>query len=338
MIRDWLSERLGWRDVTARLAAHRVPRRGFVFYVGSITAFLFLVQVVTGILLVLYYQPDPQTAFASVQRITGGEIPYGSLVRDVHAWASDFFVLSLMVHLFTVLVRRSFRPPHELTWMSGVFSLVIGVGLAFTGAVLPWNQTAYFDAAVGSGLARNVPVVGEWLMRFMRGGHDVGAGTLGHAYGFHVAALPAALTLLVGLHLFVLSRNPAVPPETKVETIPLYPDFIVRQGVAFTGLSVLLMTLATFADRPLGVIADPRAPPAGAKPPWYFLPFHQVLRGAPKELLGVDGARFIASAVCLLGAVAVVLPFIDSRGSKITAWVAWALLFVLLILSASALT
>ena len=346
----WLADRLGWREVTGRLAARRVPRHGFVFYVGSFTLFLFAVQVATGVLLVLYYQPEPDAAFASVQRIAGGEIPYGNLVRNVHAWSSDLFVLSLFAHLFTVLVRRSFRPPHELSWMSGIVALVLGVGLAFTGAILPWSEGAYADALVGSGLARTLPIVGEPLMRFMRGGEDVGAGTLGHAFGFHVAALPVALTLLVAIHLYVLSRRPLVSDSPKAgrhehsttlepdaPTIPLYPDFFLRQGVAFTGLTVVLMTLATFADRPLGVAADPRAAPTGARPPWYFLPFHEIVRGAPKELLGVSGARFIASAVCLLGALAVALPFIDSRGSKVTAWVAWVLLVVLLLLSASAL-
>jgi quinol-cytochrome oxidoreductase complex cytochrome b subunit len=333
----WLSDRLGWRRVTERLGAYRVPRHGFVFYVGSLTLFLFVVQVVTGILLMLYYQPDPATAFASVQRITGGDIPYGNLVHNVHAWAADLFVLMLFAHMFTVLVRRSFRPPHELSWISGIVSLVLGIGLAFTGAILPWNENAYADALIGSGLARNVPLVGDWLMKFMRGGDYVGASTLGHAFGFHVAALPAALTTLVTAHLFVLSRKPAEPPDPKAPTIPLYPDFFVRQAVAFTGITVILMTLATFADRPLGVVADPRAPPVGTRPPWYFLPFHQIIRAAPKELLGIDGARFIASAACLLGAVAVALPFIDTRGSKITVWFAWGLLLVLLLLSASAL-
>ena len=335
---SWLSDRVGWKRVAERLAARRVPHRGFMFYVGSITLFLFVAQVVTGILLVLYYQPDPSSAFSSVQRIAGGEIPYGNLVRNFHAWSSDLFVLTLFFHVFTILVRRSFRPPHELSWVSGLVTLVLGVGLAFTGAVLPWNESAYTNAWIGSGLARDVPIIGESLMRFMRGGHDVGAGTLGHAYGFHVAALPAALTLVVGVHLFLMSRHPMVPPDSKVPTSPLYPDFFVRQGVAFTGLTVILMTLATFVDRPLGAMANPQSPPTGSRPPWYFLPFHQVLRSAPKELLGVDGARFIASAVCLLGVVALALPFIDSRGSKITAWVAWGLLLALLLLSASALT
>ncbi len=335
--RAWFSTRFGWSYVSSLLRTRRVSRRGFMFYVGGITLFLFVVQVATGVLLTLYYEPDPVAAFSSVQRITGGEIPYGNLVRNVHAWSSDFFVVSLFTHLFTIVVRRSFRPPHELSWISGMFALVLGIGLAFTGAILPWNEAAYVNASVGSELARNVPFIGDRLMAFLRGGREVGAGTLGHAFGFHVAALPATLTLLVALHLFLVSRKPPAPPDPNVPTIPLYPDFFVRQGVAFTGVTVVIMTLATFFDRPLGAVADPRASPTGAHPPWYFLPIHEIVRIAPKEMLGIEGPRFLVFAVCLLGLVIVALPFIDPRGSKITAWVAWALLFVLLVLGASAL-
>lgn len=337
-VRSWLADRTGWPHLVSLLEHHRVPRHGFVFYVGGITLFLFLTQVATGILLLLYYQPDPEQAFQSVQRITGGDIPYGNLVRNVHAWTADLFVLTLFAHMFTVLVRRSFRPPHEMSWISGIFALLIGIGLAFTGSILPWNEAAYANASVGSDLARYVPLIGEWLMRFLRGGQEVGAGTLGHAFGFHVAALPATLTSLVAMHLFLLSRKPAARTDASTPTIPLYPDFLVRQGVALTGVTVLIMTLATFFDRQVGALADPTLSPAGARPPWYFLPIHQIVRSAPKELLGIDGPRFLVGMVCVLGLVVVALPFVDTRGSKITAYAAWALLIVLLVLSASALT
>ena len=336
---EWLRDRLGWSAVRAALASHRVPRRSFFFYLGGVTLFLFVAQVASGVLLMLYYEPDAAQAFASVERISG-EIPYGNLVRNVHAWSGDLFVLSLLAHVFTIAVRRSFRPPHELTWISGVVMLVLGVGLAFTGAVLPWSETAYTHARVASDLAGYTPLVGGWLRTFLRGGQEVGSNTLGHAFGFHVAALPAALTALVLAHLFFLSRKPAtIASEDTKDTIPLFPDFFVRQGVALMGVTVSVMTLATFCDRALGAAADPRLPsPAGAHPPWYFLPAHQIVRAAPKELLGIDGPRFILGAACFIALVGVLLPFIDRRGSKITAWIAWIVLVTLLLLSTSALT
>jgi quinol-cytochrome oxidoreductase complex cytochrome b subunit len=337
-LREWVKDRLGWSGLRAALGQHRAPRRGFVFYLGGITLFLFLVQVGSGILLLLHYRPDVTQAHASVVRIMG-EIPYGDLIRGVHTWASDLFVACLVAHFFTVVLRGTFRPPHELTWLSGHAALVLGVGLAFTGAILPWSEAAYTHARTGSEIARFVPVVGDSLFRFMRGGTEVGPSTLQHAFGFHVAALPAAVTLMVAAHVFLLWQKPAFTrdePRAERETMPLYPDFIVRQAVAWIGTLVLLMTLAIFVDRPLGVAADARLPSVGTRPPWYFAPMHEVIRLAPRELLGIDGPRFLVGAACLVGMVVVALPLIDPRGSKLTARIAWGVLLALLILGARA--
>jgi quinol-cytochrome oxidoreductase complex cytochrome b subunit len=333
----FLRDRVGWASVRAALGEHRAPRRGFVFYLGGVTLFLLLVQVASGILLLLHYRADTAEAHRSVARIVG-EIPYGDLIRGVHAWSSDLFVMCLLAHLFTVVLRRSFKPPHELTWLSGHLALILGIGLAFTGAILPWSEAAYTHARTGSELARYVPFIGERLFRFMRGGTEVGPSTLEHAFGFHVAALPAAVTLVVVAHVFLLSRKPALDPaaQPEGETMPLYPDFVVRQAVLWTGVLVLLMTLAIFVDRPLGVAADPLLSSAGTRAPWYFAPFHQVVRMSPRELLGIEGARFIVAMVSMLGVVVLALPFLDPRGSKATVWAAWVALVVLLALGARA--
>jgi len=334
----WLRDRVGWTALRAGLDEHRAPRRSFFFYLGGITAFLLLVQVLTGVLLTVYYSPDAAHAHESVERIVG-EIAYGHLVRAVHVWSADLFVACLLLHVFTVLVRRSFKPPHELSWLSGLLLLVLGLGLAFTGAVLPWNQRAYTDARVGSEFARYVPLMGDWLEHLMRGGDEVTSNTLAHAFGFHVAVLPAAVTALVGAHLFFLSRRP--PGRTAMaqgETIPLFPDFFVRQAVSMTAIFAVVLTLATFVDRPLGPVADPRVANASdALPPWYFLPIHALVRASPRELLGIEGPRFFVGAGCVLGAVVAALPFIDRQGSRLTAWLAWVLLLAFLLLSFRAL-
>ncbi|MEI7892341.1 MAG: cytochrome b N-terminal domain-containing protein, partial [Myxococcales bacterium] len=162
----WLRERLGWAPLTAALAAYRIPRGNIAFYLGGTTLFLLLVQVASGIMLTLYYKPDAAQAFRSVERITG-EIEYGNLVHSFHVWSSDLFIACLFAHLFFVLVRRGFRAPHELSWLTGLMGLVLGVGLAFTGDILPWSQRAYTDARVGSEFAKYVPLVGTWLNRFL---------------------------------------------------------------------------------------------------------------------------------------------------------------------------
>ncbi len=330
---SWLEDRLGWPGIIAALGAHRAPRRSFVFYVGGLTLFLFFVQGASGILLALYYRPDPVHARASVEQIIG-ELPYGDLVRAVHVWTSDLFVALMLAHLFSVTVRRSFRAPQELTWLSGLLALGLGVGLAFTGAVLPWTESAYTHARVGSQLAGDLPIAGEWLRRFMRGGDDVSAGTLGHAFGFHVAALPACLSLVVVAHVFLLFRHPVVRPDSvrESETLPLYPEFIVRQAAAQMGALVVIMTLAIFADRPLGAAANAALPSQG-QPPWYLLPVHAVVRDAPKELLGIEGPRFLLGVATVFAVIVAALPFIDRRGSKATAWAAWFTLSCLLLMA-----
>lgn len=335
---SWLGDRLGWAQIRALLASRSVPRASLSHYFGGITLFLLILQVASGILLMLYYKPDAAQAHASVEQIIG-ELPYGKLVRATHVWASDLFVGFLLAHLFAVVMRRSFRAPRELSWLSGMVLLFLGIGLAFTGAILPWSQTAQTDARIGSDLAKYVPLLGDQLRRFMRGGEEVTSSTLGHAFGFHVAALPAALTLLIALHLLVRSRRPPAPHALgEAGRIPIYPDFVVRGAALTTGVLLVIMTLVVFIERPLGGAGDLRtSAPAFAHPPWYFLPVHQIVRVAPKEMLGMDGARFLVGAACALGLIAVALPFIDRRGSKITAWIAAGLLVVLIALSTRAL-
>jgi quinol-cytochrome oxidoreductase complex cytochrome b subunit len=338
----WFADRLGLTRIQGSLAKHTVPRHGFMFYLGGITLFLLVVQVASGILMTLYYQPDAAQAHASVERIVG-EVAYGDLVHQVHVWAADLFVASLLLHVLTVMVRRSFRPPHEISWLSGVALLLLGVGQAFTGAILPWSQQAYTDARVGSEFARYVPIIGGWLHRFMRGGEDITSNTLGHAFGFHVAALPAAMTLVVAGHLFFMSRHPVArpPPASGAAappTIPLYPDFFLRLAVAMTGVMVLVLSLAIFVPRSLGVAADPRVASVGAVPPWYLMPVHAIVRAAPKDLLGLDGPTFLVGAACILGLVFICLPFIDRRGSRFTAWLAWFVVLALILLSIRAIT
>jgi quinol-cytochrome oxidoreductase complex cytochrome b subunit len=334
----WLRDRVGWGGIVAALSEYRAPRRGFVFYLGGITLFLLVIQVVTGVLLLLHYRPDAAQAHASLARIVG-EIPYGNPIRGVHVWASDLFVASLVAHLFTILFRKTYTPPHEPAWLSGHVALVLGIGFAFTGAVLPWSQQAYAHARMGSELARYTPLIGERLAAFMRGGDEISPATLQHAFGFHVAALPALTTLFVGLHLFFLMRKPPILPEEAAQkaTIPLYPDFAVRLAVAWTGALVALMTLAIFFERPIGEAADPRLPTGAAHPPWYFLPWHQVVTAAPGKLLGIEGPRFLVGAACLLGVVAVALPFLDRRGSRITTAIAGLSLAALVLLGIRAL-
>jgi ubiquinol-cytochrome c reductase cytochrome b subunit len=336
----WVDDRSGWSSMRDRLASRRVRAGNPAFYVGGVLAFLLLMQMASGVLLLLHYQPSASEAHQSVAFIMGG-IPYGDLIRNLHLWCSDLLVAGVILQLFSVAIRRSFRTPNELLWISGLIGFFILLGLAFTGAVLPWSQSAYLQARVGSEIAGQTPFLGSALRYFLRGGEEVTTATLRHAYGFHVAVLPAALTLLLVAHGLFLRRLGTRPVPTDVDlakTVPIYPDFLVRMAAVMTAALVLVISLATFVERPLGEIANvAAAAPAGARPPWYFLWIHDLLLRAPRELLGVPSAKFIVGAGAMIIILAFFVPFFDRRGSRVTAVIAGLLLFLAVSLSIHAL-
>jgi ubiquinol-cytochrome c reductase cytochrome b subunit len=337
----WLDDRSGWSSLRNRLAARRVHGDNPAHYVGSLLLFLLLMQVASGVLLLLHYQPSADEAHASVAFVIGG-IPYGDLVRNVHLWCSDLLVLGVIVQLFSVAIRRSFRSPNELMWVSGLIGFFILIGFAFTGAVLPWSQNAYLQARVGSEIAGQTPLIGSALRYFMRGGEEVTTATLRHAYGFHVAVLPATLTLLLLVHGLFLRRATARPSATELEDptlIPVYPDYLLRLAAATTAALAVVISLATFVERPLGEAADlSAAAPEGASPPWYLHFAHVLLSVAPRELLGVPSAKFIVGAGALVVLLAFFVPFFDRRGSRVTAVISALLLLAFMSLTLHALS
>ncbi len=335
--RQWLSARVG-SGVTERMRQATVPSRSVNHYLGGVVLFLFLLEVASGILLLLPYRPDPAHAHESMVAIIG-RIPYGSLVRGVHFWASQLFVAALLVQVFGTLLLRRFRSPRELVWLVGLLLLVVGVGLAFTGAILPWNQSAYLQALVSSELIGKTPFIGGFLERLLRGGPQVSSWTLHHAYGFHTGVLPAVGTLVIAAHVWLIrGAQKSSPQDPDEHTIPAYPDFVLRLAVLCIGALVIVISLATFAPPALGVAADLRAAaPTKVLPPWYFLFLHQLVQAAPPRLLGLESAKFIIGALSLLGLGAIALPFVDRRGSRITLGLGLGLLALCLILTAYAL-
>lgn len=312
-----------------------VPRNTPTHYLGGLLLFLFLIQVLSGILLLLPYRASPSQAHASILNIVG-RVPYGSLVRGVHLWASHLFVVVLAAQLVSMMLLRRFTAPRELVWLSGLLLLGLGIGMAFTGAILPWNQNAYFQALVSSKMMGETPLIGHFLERFLRGGQEVSTWTLHHAFGFHVGVLPATVSLVIAAHVFFVIRSARAPgvQEAEQPKIPLFPDFAVRLAVLCTGALVIIITLATFKEPALGVAANPTLPaPAGITPPWYFLFLHQILESTPAHLLGVEGSKFVGGGLSLVVLGLVVLPFVDKRGSRFSFWAALTLLVIWLVLT-----
>lgn len=345
-LRAWLDERLPLSDVIAMLRHKRVPHHRYSvwYYFGGMTLFLFLIQVGTGALLLLYYRPSAAEAYESVQFIVS-RVPFGWLVRSLHAWSANLMVASAFAHLFSVLFLHAYRRPRELTWMSGVVLLLLTLGFGFTGYLLPWNEVSFFATRVGTDIAAAIPFAGDALVRFLRGGDEVTGATLTRLFGFHVAILPAVATVLVALHLLLVQRHGmSVPPSIEahgasdpaaVRSIPFLPHFLLRDLFAWTAVLALLAALATLYPWELGAKADPFAPaPAGIRPEWYFLWAFETLKHVPPTVAGVNG-ELVAVAVMAAGAgAALLLPLLAGSSPNARSAVVWAGAAALLFMSA----
>jgi quinol-cytochrome oxidoreductase complex cytochrome b subunit len=316
----WLDDRVGWSRGRGALAERRLPRGRIDYDIGSAVVFLIVVQVVSGVLLLMHYRADADHARESVAAIET-LLPFGSLIRGVHAWGADLLVLAAAAYVFALLLQRSYRAPRELVWVAAVATFLVVLMMSFTGSVLPWSQEVHAQTQVATSLAEHVPLVGAWLKAFLLGGHYTSSMTLGRAFGFHVAVFPAVTTALVLAHVGLLSGD-AQPRESETSdaaTIAAYPDLVVRHATLWVLLLAVLVTLATFFPHDVGAALDLAKPsPEGVRPAWYFLWVYALLRLAPAEMLGVAGTRFIVVVGTLLLLALPWLPFVDRRGSRVT--------------------
>jgi cytochrome b6 len=334
-LRSWLDERLPLADVIDTLRHKTVPlhRYSVWYYFGGMTLFLFLIQVGTGALLLLYYRPSAAEAYESVQFIVT-RVPFGWLIRSIHAWAANLMVASACAHLFSVLFLHAYRRPRELTWVSGMLLLMLTLGFGFTGYLLPWNEVSFFATRVGTDIAATVPAAGDFIVRFMRGGADVTGATLTRLFGFHVAILPAISTLLIGLHLLLIQRHGmSLPPSierrveedhTALRSIPFLPHFLLRDLFAWTVALALLAALSTFYPWELGTTADPVAPaPAGIRPEWYFLWTFQTLKYVPSTVAGLNGELLVVAALGVAAIGALLLPLLAGHSARSRLALVW---------------
>lgn len=205
-IGNWLDDRSGWRGVWNAIFLRKIPKVNWLYTLGSATLFLAVNQVVTGILLTLYYVPTPDHAYDSVQYITT-QVPAGWLIRGLHHWGASAMVVLVGLHMLRVIFHAAYKYPREMTWLTGVLLLLITIGFGFTGYLLPWDQKAYWATTVGTRIAGAAPVVGDSILRIMRGGPDLSAVTLARFFGVHVWVLPAILLSFIGIHLYLVIRN-----------------------------------------------------------------------------------------------------------------------------------
>jgi quinol-cytochrome oxidoreductase complex cytochrome b subunit len=205
-IGNWLDERVGWRGVWDAIFLRKIPKVNWFYALGSATLFVAVLQIVTGILLTIYYVPTPDHAYDSVQFITT-QVPAGWFIRGLHHYGASAMVILTVLHMIRVIMYGAYKFPREITWFTGVGLLLVVVGFGFTGYLLPWDQKAFWATTVGTRIAGTAPVVGDSILRIMRGGEDLSAVTLARFFGVHVWALPATLLLFLGIHLYLVIRN-----------------------------------------------------------------------------------------------------------------------------------
>lgn len=201
----WLDERLGLRTIYRTVFDRKVPKVNWWYTLGSATLFLFFLQVVTGIFLTVYYVPSPDHAYASIQYITN-EVAFGWLIRGIHHWGASLMVVFAFAHMLRTFFMAAYKFPREITWITGVFLLLATLGMGFSGYLLPWNQRAYWATTVGTEIAGTAPVVGDFIVRVLRGGPELSALTLARFFAAHIWFLPVVISLLIGVHLYLVIR------------------------------------------------------------------------------------------------------------------------------------
>ncbi|TAN37307.1 MAG: cytochrome bc complex cytochrome b subunit [Verrucomicrobia bacterium] len=293
----WVNERLDLDPVIEHARAKTVPvhKHTFWYYWGGISLCLFLVQVVTGILLMIYYRPGPD-AYASVREITY-EIHFGWLIRSLHAWSANLMVAAVLVHMFSVFFMKAYQKPREFGWWTGLGLLALCMVFGFSGYLLPMDELSFFATKVGLSIPGIIPGVEPIISKIVRAGPEVNEFTLQRFFTLHVVVLPLLFIPLLAFHLFLIQKHGnALPPAERLKpaagrkTIPFFPNFMLKDLAVWLIAINVLALLAAFYPWQLGPQADPIKPaPIGIHPEWYFMSQFELLKVVGRFLPGVSG-------------------------------------------------
>ena len=311
----WLDRRTGIGSLLHEALDEPIPggaRWAFVF--GSVLLFLFISQTITGVVLALYYVPSATSAHTTVAYIVK-EVTGGSFLRSLHAYGSSATVIVVLLHLTQTYLYGSYKGRRELLWISGCVLLGLMLAMAFTGYLLPWDQKAFFATTVGTNMASDIPFIGTWLKRFMRGGDEMGTLTVSRFFVAHVFLIPAVLIAFIATHIYLFRKAGAAgPPDEnpvnpKLPTQRFYPRQVVMDTIVALVMILILGSLAHFAPTELGPKADPADTQYVPRPEWYYLPIFQWLKywRGPYAIIGIVVIPAITAALLVF------VPFVDRR-------------------------
>jgi cytochrome b6 len=277
-IANWLHERIPVSaEHLAELTNEPVPNhlKKWWFCLGGTPAYLFVVQIVTGILLALYYQPAPATAYESIRYITD-EATFGWFLRSMHKWAATLMIAAMILHQMRVYFTGAYRRPRELNWVIGMGLLMATLLTGFTGYSLVFEQLSYWGATVAANISDAVPVVGRFAKEMLLGGDEYNERTLSRFYILHAAVLPTTIVILVICHIAQVRMHgvtefpdPSDPPD-RPRHFNFFPDHMLTELILGLVLMILLCALATVLPATMGPKADPLTTPEVIKPEWFF--------------------------------------------------------------------
>lgn len=295
---------------------------------GGIAFFVLVVQIITGIVLVMHYTPHETLAFASVEHIMR-DVNYGWLLRYLHANGASMFFIAVYIHIFRGLYYGSYKEPREISWILGVLIFLIMMGTAFMGYVLPWGQMSFWGATVITGFFSAIPLIGGEIQTWLLGGFAVGNPTLNRFFSLHYL-LPFVLVGIVILHIWAFhttgNNNPVgVDPKSKKDTIPFHPYYTVKDLLAIVVFMIFFSWFVFYLPNYMGhpdnyIEANPLATPAHIVPEWYFLPFYAILRAITFNIGPIDSK--LGGVIAMFGSIALlfVLPWLDTSKIRSTSF------------------
>jgi len=328
----WFDDRLQFSDVVRETAAHAVPREtaSWAYVFGSAALTVFMLQLVTGVMLAFVYVPSANEAWNSLQALNHG-VFLGWFIRALHGWGSNFMVAIVLIHMVQVFLFGAYKYPRELTWIVGVFLLLVTLGMAFTGQVLRFDQDAYWGLGIGASISSRIPLLGPWIVHLLLGGPIIAGATLSRFFALHVFLIPGLLIAFVGLHLLMVLRlgiNEWPVPGRLVHRatyLKEYHELTAKDGIAFVPYAIwkdmlfsafvlLLIVACAVYFGPFGPSGrpDPTIIQTVPRPDYFFLWLYALLSLLPPSM--ETPALLISPVIVIMGLL--LLPFIAGEGEK----------------------